>query len=168
MSYYTINNYSITTPPGAIIAYTGSTSPSGWLICNGTAYDATTNKIYQELYNVIGNQFGGTNNTNFKVPYYRGMFLRGAGTNAQTGYTTYVGQTLNTQQTDAIIAHTHTTNTPISTRRGTASDSANYIMSSNDIGASNIQIETTTSQSGKTSSVETRPVSYSVNYLIKY
>jgi len=164
MSYYTINNYSITTPPGAIIAYTGSTSPSGWLICNGNSYNASTNTIYQELYNVIGNQFGGTDNTNFRVPDYRGMFLRGAGTNAQTNYTTYTGQILNTQQTDAVEAHTH--ETIINIKHGTQSSGANHIMSSNDVGSKN-QTFITTSQSGKTS-VETRPVSYSVNYLIKY
>jgi microcystin-dependent protein len=153
-------------PAGMVVQWVTSTAPTGWLLCDGTAYNASSNSIYQELYNVIGNQFGGTNNSNFKVPDYRGMFLRGAGTNAQTGYTTYVGQTLNTQQTDAVQEHTH--NTDLSTRRGTASDSANFIMSSNNVGSANTQTQTTSTQSGRTSSVETRPVSYSVNYLIKY
>jgi microcystin-dependent protein len=155
-------------PPGMVVQWVSSTAPTGWLLCNGTAYNASTTagKIYQELYNVIGNQFGGTNNTNFKVPDYRGMFLRGTGTNNQTGYTTYIGQALNTQQTDAVEAHTH--NTTITTKRGVASDSANFFMSSSNVGASNNLTETTNSQTGRTSSVETRPVSYSVNFLIKY
>jgi microcystin-dependent protein len=156
-------------PAGMVVVYTSSTAPTGWLLCNGTAYNASTstgNPIYQELYNVIGNQFGGTNNTDFKVPDYRGMFLRGAGTNAQTGYTTYVGQTLNTQQTDAVEEHGH--NVIINTKRGTASDSANFIMSSNNVGADNNQVKASSNQTGRTSLVETRPVSYSVNYLIKY
>jgi microcystin-dependent protein len=153
-------------PVGMVVQWVTSTAPTGWLICNGTAYNASSSSVYQELYNVIGNDFGGTNNTDFKVPDYRGMFLRGAGQNAQTGYTTYVGQTLNTQQTDAVQEHTH--DTDISTRRGTASDSANFIMSSSNVGSTNIITRTTSAQSGRTSSVETRPVSYSVNYLIKY
>ena len=152
-----------------IIQYTGSTAPTGWLLCDGDVYNASSNKQYQALYNVIGNQFGGSDNTDYKVPDYRGMYLRGAGTNGVVGYTTYTGQALNTAQTDAIKAHTHTTNTPISTRRGTASDSANFVMSSNNVGSSNTQNwdGTTTSQT-PTGATETRPVSYSVNYLIKY
>jgi microcystin-dependent protein len=54
-----------------VVQWVTSTAPTGWLLCNGTAYDASTltgNPIYQELYSVIGNQFGGTNNTNFEVP----------------------------------------------------------------------------------------------------
>jgi len=155
-------------PAGMIMAWVSATAPTGWLLCNGIAYNASTstgNPIYQELFNVIGNQFGGTNNTNFKVPDYRGMFLRGTGTNGVAGYTSYVGQTLNTQQTDAVQDHTH--DTTINTKNGTQSSGANYIMNSNDVGNKN-QTFTTTSQSGRTSSVETRPVSYSVNYLIKY
>lgn len=155
-------------PEGMIIQYTGSTAPTGWLLCDGTAYNASSNKQYQALFNVIGITFGGGNNTNFQVPDYRGMFLRGAGTNGKTGYTTYTGQTLNTAQTDAIIAHTHDTNTPISTRRGVASDSANFVMSSNNVGSSNTQNWDGTTTSQSPTATETRPVSYSVNYLIKY
>jgi hypothetical protein len=94
------------------------------------------------------------------------MFIRGAGTNAQTGYTTYVVQTLNTQQTDCVEEHEH--NLIINTKRGTASDSANFVMSSNNVGSDNNQVRSTSNQTGRKSSVETRPVSYSVNYLIKY
>ena len=155
-------------PEGMIIQYTGSTAPTGWLLCDGDVYNASSNKQYQALFNVIGNQFGGTDNTNFKVPDYRGMFLRGAGTSGVSGYTTYTGQALNTAQADAIIAHTHDTNTPISTRRGTASDSANFIMSSSNVGASNILNRDGTTTSQSPTATETRPVSYSVNYLIKY
>ena len=154
-------------PAGMVVQWVTSTAPTGWLLCNGSTYNASSDPIYQELFNVIGNQFGGTNNTNFKVPDYRGMFLRGAGTNAQTGYTSYVGQTLNTQQTDCVQEHTH--NTDLSTRRGTASDSANFVMSSNNVGGANTQTWTSSTQTtGRYSSVETRPVSYSVNYIIKY
>lgn len=42
-------------PVGVIMPYAGTTAPSGWLMCNGTAYNTTT---YAELYAVIGGTFG--------------------------------------------------------------------------------------------------------------
>lgn len=48
----------------------------GWLLCNGNTYSTTA---YPELYNVIKFTYGGSG-TQFKVPDYRGYFLRGVGT----------------------------------------------------------------------------------------
>lgn len=39
-------------PTGSIIAYAGNTAPSGWLLCDGTAFSSTT---YPALYAVLGN-----------------------------------------------------------------------------------------------------------------
>ena len=41
---------------GQLLAYTGSTAPSKWLLCDGTICLIST---YQNLYNVIGNSYGG-------------------------------------------------------------------------------------------------------------
>jgi microcystin-dependent protein len=169
-----------------VVQWVTSTAPTGWLLCNGNAYNASTSSVYQELYNVIGNQFGGTNNTDFKVPDYRGMFLRGAGTNAQTGYTTYVGQTLNTQQTHATQTHSHTIdhdhedgNGPRHKFRirsdglsGVGFDIICSYPTNTSYTATGLQVPTHTGSSGNNTinidANETRPVSYSVNYLIKY
>lgn len=173
-------------PAGMIMQYTGSTAPTGWLLCDGSIYNASSNSIYQELFNVIGNQFGGTTNANFKVPDYRGMFLRGAGTNAQPGYTTYTGQTLNTQQTHATQTHTHTINHD---HQGSGGPQHKYRVRSDGLNGVGFDIicsfPTNTSytatgltvpahsgssgnNTGNTDANETRSVSYSVNYLIKY
>lgn len=58
-------------PIGTIVMWAGTSlnKPIGWLLCNGNSYDAVTNTQYQNLYNVIGNEYGGTSNTNFKVPH---------------------------------------------------------------------------------------------------
>jgi microcystin-dependent protein len=87
-------------PPGCIMAYAASTSPTGWLICNGAAvsrYD------YWSLFAVIGTQFGAGDGVNtFNVPDYRGAFLRGTGSNG-----VYVGPDLNESQAHATQTHNH-------------------------------------------------------------
>ena len=177
-------------PAGMVVQWVTSTAPTGWLLCDGTAYNASTsypgNPIYQELYNVIGNQFGGTNNTNFQVPDYRGMYLRGAGQNGKVGYTSYTGQTLNTQQTHATQTHSHTINHDHEDGSGPRhkfrirSDGLSGVgfdiicsfPTNTSYTATGLQVPTHTGSSGNNTinidANETRPVSYSVNYLIKY
>ena len=49
----------------------------GWILCDGQSLDTTT---YSALYNVIGSNYG-MDGTKFRVPDYRGFFLRAYGTN---------------------------------------------------------------------------------------
>lgn len=64
------------TPSGAIIAYGASTAPSGWLLCDGSAVSQTT---YSSLYAAIGTTWNTTGEGagNFRLPDFRGQFLRG-------------------------------------------------------------------------------------------
>lgn len=64
-------------PVGSIIDFAGATAPEGWLLCYGQTLDASTNTEYQELYDVIGNLYGGTDNTDFVVPDLRGRVIAG-------------------------------------------------------------------------------------------
>ena len=65
-------------PIGSIQAYGGSTAPSGWLMCDGSAVSRTT---YAELYSVIGTTYGtGDGSTTFNLPDLRGRVAQGAGT----------------------------------------------------------------------------------------
>ena len=56
------------------------TPPSGFLYCDGSSYGNVSNfpasGQYQDLYNVIGFQYGGSGQ-NFNVPDLRGEFIRG-------------------------------------------------------------------------------------------
>lgn len=101
------------TPAGTIVAYGGTTGPSGWLICHGSAVSRTT---YADLFTVVGEIFGeGDNSTTFNVPDFRGRFLRGiddgegtdpdaAGRTAMaTGGNT--GDNIGSLQTDAFQGH---------------------------------------------------------------
>jgi microcystin-dependent protein len=73
---------------GTVKAYAGGTAPSGWLLCDGSAISRTT---YAALFALIGTTYDTQTNettgsafaapagTDFRVPDYRGLFLRGVG-----------------------------------------------------------------------------------------
>lgn len=65
-------------PPGFIMPYAGSSVPSGWLDCDGSAVSRTT---YADLFTAISTTWGiGNGTTTFNVPDLRGRVIVGAGT----------------------------------------------------------------------------------------
>ena len=85
---------------GTTQAFAGATDkiPDGWLLCNGAEYNVSD---YTNLYNVIGNTYGGTAGSTFRVPDYRECVLVGAGQNGTDAVVTHdvynVGQFKNDQ-----------------------------------------------------------------------
>ena len=72
---YCINNVSAIPPVASIISYAGSSSPNGWLICNGSSVSRTT---YSDLFNVIGITYGeGDGSTTFTLPDLINKVIRG-------------------------------------------------------------------------------------------
>lgn len=66
------------TPSGAIQAYGGSSVPTGWLECVGTAVSRTT---YADLFAAVGTAWGaGDGSTTFNLPDLRGRAVIGVGT----------------------------------------------------------------------------------------
>jgi len=64
--------------PGLISPYGGSSAPSGWLLCDGSAVSRTT---YSSLYLVVGTTYGaGNGSTTFNVPNLQGRVVIGVGT----------------------------------------------------------------------------------------
>ncbi|WP_336294083.1 phage tail protein [Bartonella sp. CB169] len=61
-------------PSGFIATFAMQKVPSGWLLCDGATYER---KDYPQLFEAIGDQWGADSETTFKVPDFRGMFLRG-------------------------------------------------------------------------------------------
>ncbi|WP_369608211.1 phage tail protein [Snodgrassella alvi] len=63
-----------TTPSGAIMYFSQSAAPSGWLKANGAALSRTT---YANLFAAIGTLYGsGDGKTTFNLPDLRGEFIR--------------------------------------------------------------------------------------------
>jgi hypothetical protein len=63
-----------TSPPGMVSAFPMATCPAGWLETDGSTVSRST---YASLFEVIGTIYGaGNGSTTFKLPDYRGYFLR--------------------------------------------------------------------------------------------
>lgn len=63
---------------GSIAAFAGSSLPSGWLLCDGSAISRTT---YSALFDAVGTTYGsGDGSTSFNVPDLVDKFIEGAAT----------------------------------------------------------------------------------------
>lgn len=108
-------------PSGMLAPYAGSSAPSGWLLCDGSAVSRTT---YSALFTAISTTYGvGDGSTTFNLPDLRGRAVRGldnmGGTAANritSGGSGITGTTLGasggaetvTLTTAQMPAHTHT------------------------------------------------------------
>lgn len=83
-----------------IMAWPGSSVPSGWLECNGQSVSSVT---YPKLYASIGTTFGGDGSPNFCLPDLSGNFPMGA----TSSLGTKAGVKTVTLDITMIPAHTH-------------------------------------------------------------
>lgn len=158
--------------------FAGSLAPEGWLLCDGSPLNAVTNPKYAALYAVIGINYGGTNNTNFKVPDCRGIFVRGVG--SQTiGAKTYTGTfgTPNNIQNDTTAkngltitdpGHHHTLNWGSAFRDGGGEGVPRFDAGYENSAPDNAIGDRTTGITLNAGDSETRPANIALNYIIKY
>lgn len=180
-------------PAGSVIAFAGSTAPSGYLHCDGSAVSRTT---YADLFAAIGTAHGsGDGSTTFNLPDYRGRFLRGwsngqtldpdkaSRTAMNTGGAT--GDNVGSVQGHAFQTHTHTqathTHSINGERSSLANNTAGLMVSGQSNGgfastwanASMTSVAPTINTTGATgataqaSTNETRPLNAYVMYCIK-
>jgi hypothetical protein len=170
-------------PTGTIMAYVGTTAPAGWLICNGSA-------IPDNIYHAKLRTLLGSSNT----PDLQGMFLRGAGSGnlSNSNNVTRSGPNLKQVQIDAYQQHLHGISLTTSENgdhnhnqgnynillrnsgSGTATqfdNSSNEPTISSDFGRLQSAGSHTHTVSGSTqnspAAVQTHPINYGVNYIIK-
>jgi len=160
-------------PTGTILAYAGDTAPAGWQLCDGTAFNRVNNPA---LFAVIGTRFGFTDSTNFRVPDFRGQFLRGrdggAGRdpdrNSRIAMNSggAVGDLVGSVQGDQLASHTHGYNDVYYSEAGGTTSIFNNARGSNgsDNDNSAWNFDRTTAAAGGS---ETRPKNAYVNYIIK-
>lgn len=112
-------------PAGAIMAFGGTTAPSGFLLCVGGLVSRTT---YAALFAAIGIAYGaGDGSTTFGLPDLQQKFPLGkavSGTGAAMGA---VGGTID--HTHAIAGHVHSVPTHTHTVSGTAATSSDTFSS---------------------------------------
>lgn len=92
-------------PVGTIVAYGGASAPSGWLLCDGAAFDQNE---YPELRRVLG----GT-----ATPDLKGRTVVGAG--AGTGLTARARGDVGGSENAVVVSHDHTITTSVSTSNAT-------------------------------------------------
>ena len=87
--------------PGTVAHFAASSTPAGWLKCNGATVSRTA---YAALFAAIGTTYGvGDGATTFALPDLRGEFLRGL----DDGRGIDTGRTLGSAQADAMQGHRH-------------------------------------------------------------
>lgn len=104
-----------TVPVGAITWFTSNVAanlPVGWLVCDGSSYSNVIEiapgipNPYYDLFDLIGNTFGGTLTT-FQVPDLRGLFVRGLNNAGGTPAAYDPGRAFASVQASSVQTHTH-------------------------------------------------------------
>jgi microcystin-dependent protein len=104
-------------PTGSIMAFAGSTAPSGWLLCDGAPYFSA---MYSALFAVIGNQYNNSAGQvsppagQFRVPILQGRIAVGLDPGQsefdQLGETGGAKTVTLTDAQSGLVAHSHTVN----------------------------------------------------------
>lgn len=162
-------------PVGMVIAYSGDLTPNtvsslrdqGWLRCDGTSL---AKQDFPALYRVLGAIHGnGRNDASFRLPDYRGRFLRGVDDNtgrdrqaslriapAPGGHT---GDRIGSTQSDSLGYHEHNESIGI-----TESDSLRAVIGSVDKTPG--MVERQQASHAGNQDQETRPKNVNVHYLV--
>ncbi|MBK9292950.1 MAG: tail fiber protein [Oligoflexia bacterium] len=151
-------------PVGTILPYSGTSAPTGFLLCNGSNISRTT---YSALFAIVSTSYGsGDGSTTFALPDLRGKFMRGidggAGNDPDASSRTTCasggnsGDNIGSCQADEIASHTHDLNSALTNASGSSTVGA----------GSNVLVSnaSTTATGGN----EIRPKNVYVNYIIKY
>jgi len=156
-------------PSGMIMPFGGSSAPTGFLACDGSAISRTT---YSTLFTAIATTWGvGDGSGTFNLPDLRAMFLRGTGTHGTANMakgTDFSAPAVGTIENDQMQDHKHQTIMSPGTSYQTYSS---YAIGNNAYGTS-YNFNTTApqeinSQGTPRTGDETRPVNASVLYVIK-
>jgi len=158
-------------PTGSIMPYIGESAPNGWLLCDGRSIDI--NEYTEPLRDLLGSSY---------TPNLNGLFLRGTGI-YQSGKE---GPALNQVQSDNVIEHSHSVNITTTSNGNhthnyvTKGDQTNKVKDDGgNVNAWKSTANATTTANGNHthtvngntanfgSGLETRPVNYGVNYIIK-
>ena len=155
-------------PTGAVIAFAGSSIPTGYLLCDGAEISQTT---YADLYTAIGTTYSSGRSApssgNFYLPDLRCTFISGVGQNqTQTQKITQGAKTLGTFYDMSVQGHKHDYEKSDSESVGTPGVS--YI-------TAGANTHTTTKTSGiyfddgtSMTAAVTQPINLAMNYIIKY
>jgi microcystin-dependent protein len=93
-------------PTGVILPYGGTSAPSGYLLCDGSAVSRST---YSNLFSTISTTYGsGNGSTTFNVPDMRGRVAVGKNTGTFTPLGHTGGEETHTLSIGELASHNHT------------------------------------------------------------
>jgi hypothetical protein len=160
-------------PTGTVVAFAGNRIPDGWELCDGRALDRNDPK-YGPLFQAIGTTHGGDGTPLFRLPDYRGVFLRGvdrgSGRDPDVGSRSAAGQDssgnrgadLGSREGDAMVSHDHVIEGRVQEANwGTGFSGTGFESNSQ---PDRRRTYTTSAAGGST---ETRPKNVYVDYIIK-
>ena len=153
-------------PSGSIIVYAGSSAPTGWLFCDGSAISRST---YSALFGIISTTYGvGDGSSTFNLPDIRGRVVAGkeasaslltsavGGLNGNTLGNTGGAQGITlTSAQSGLPAHNHTLTMNAHTHTFTANPHTHTVTNALPIGASGIGAGTVTGGAPVTTSAAT-------------
>lgn len=151
---WTISSTVSAEPAGVVQQYGGTSAPSGYLLCDGSAVSRTT---YAALFTAIGTTYGaGDGSTTFNLPNTNGKFPLGKATSG-------TGNTLG--GTGGSIDHVHSVDPPNTT---TSVPSANTTAATPLLGSVPTTTHTHTVDISAFNSASANPPFIVFNYIIKY
>ena len=166
-----INNLGITNPAGTILMFGGTSAPTGFLLCDGSAVDRST---FADLFAVVGETFGaGDTTTTFNLPDLRGEFVRGWDAMGGSAKGVDSGRAFGSTQNSTNLAHSHNVTDPghahdiaaVSDTTASVAAGAASAGAAPSTGTTDSQVTSITIQnSGDT---EARPRNIALSYIIK-
>ena len=150
---------------GVLFPYAGSSAPSGFLLCDGSAVSRT---VYASLFGIIGTTYGsGDGTSTFNLPNTQGLFLRGAG--SQTVSSRVYNATLGAYTVDSTAVnglqdtgHSHQESF------GALPGESNGIIGNSAYSEFPANVNTQVAAAALIGDYETKPANLAVNYIIKY
>ncbi len=107
---------SVLMPTASLMPYAGTSAPTGYFLCDGSAKSRTT---YSALFGIIGTTYGaGDLSTTFNIPDLRGRVIAGNGGTLLSGSADAIGATnAHSTKTHTLVAAEmqHTNSTPTTT-----------------------------------------------------
>lgn len=164
---------SLILPAGLILPFGNTTAPTGFLACEG---QEVLQSDFPALYTAIGTTWGTASNaaSHFKLPDFRGAFLRGTGSNATHNMANgndFAGPSVGSFENDQFQNHAHESLVTINSGTGYPDNSSLAQGNGTNTGATggNTGVKSPNANSQGTPRVgdETRPFNAGVLYCIK-
>jgi hypothetical protein len=161
-------------PAGTVLAFAGTDVPTGYFLCNGDILDS---RQYGRLFKIIGTKYGKDplRQNSFKLPDYRGYFLRGAdlGSGHDPDAVTRLPlgdgkpDSVGSVQQDEFKEHVHDQDVDIQIPNSLGNNWKSGHRSGRS-GPHNVLNKAPQHDHGPKGGAETRPKNISVKYIIKY